>query len=92
MPHLGSSVEVVTNGLDKGKTKNLLNDQHIFTPQHYLVNKKDLDIKYFVDRLGYPLFVKPTSEGGHIGISDDSIIYEKVNLGNAVNWILDNNN
>jgi D-alanine-D-alanine ligase len=36
------------------------------------------------------LIAKPIREGGHIGISDDSIVYDNANLDKAVNRIFDN--
>jgi D-alanine-D-alanine ligase len=92
MPHLGSSAEVVAIGLDKEKTKKLLNENQIPTPGYFVADRGDFDIKYLAERIGYPLFVKPLREGGHIGISDASIVYDDVSLDGAVNRIFDNHN
>ena len=90
IPHFGSSAEAVTNGLDKKKTKKLLNESKIPTPRYFVANKGDFDIKSLAERIGYPLIVKPSREGGHIGISDDSVVYDDVSLDKAANRIFDN--
>jgi D-alanine-D-alanine ligase len=92
IPHLGSSAEAVAIGLDKEKTKKLLNENQIPTPRYFVANRGDSDIKHLADSIGYPLFVKPIMEGGHIGISDDSIVYDDASLDKAVKRILDNHN
>ena len=90
IPHLGSGAEAVANGLDKEKTKKLLNENQIPTPRYFVANRGDFDIKSLAERIGYPLIVKPSREGGHIGISDDSVVYDDVSLDKAANRIFDN--
>jgi len=78
--HLGSSAEAINNGLDKAKTKKLLNKHRIPTPQYFVVDEEDANLKQHANSIGYPLIVKPVSEGGHIGISSDSIVYDDASL------------
>lgn len=92
IPHLGSSAEAVAIGLDKAKTKNLLNENGIPTPPYFVANRGDSDINHLADSIGYPLFVKPIMEGGHIGINVDSIVYEPASLDKAINHIFDDHN
>jgi D-alanine-D-alanine ligase len=92
IPHLGSSAEVVAMGLDKGKTKIKLLENQILTPRYFVAHKRNSEIKSLAEIIGYPLIVKPIKEGGHIGITDDSIVYNDVNLDIAVNRIFDNHN
>jgi D-alanine-D-alanine ligase len=89
IPHLASSCETVAIGLDKARTKQLLQDNGIPTPKYFVVKNGDSDIEEDADRIGYPLFVKPIGEGGHIGIDEDSIIHDDVGLDKAVKRILD---
>ena len=89
IPHLGSSAEAVAIGLDKEKTKKLLFDNQIPTPRYFVANKGGFDTRCLAERIGYPLFVKPIGEGGHIGIGNDSIVYDDANLDKAVNRIFD---
>ena len=92
IPHLGSSTEAIAIGLDKARTKDLLIEKRIPTPRYFVANREDSDIKYQAERIGYPLIVKPIREGGHIGIREDSIIYDDVSLNKIVNRILDMHN
>ena len=92
VPHLGSSAEVIAIGLDKARTKKLLNEKRILTPRYFVANRDDSDIKYRAERIGYPLIVKPMREGGHIGIGEESIVYDDASLEKAVNRILDTYN
>ncbi len=87
IPHLGSSAKVVAIGLDKIKTKELLNENHIPSPQYFVAKNGDLNFKSHAKKIGYPLFVKPIYEGGHIGIWDDSIVYDYAGLERAINRI-----
>jgi len=89
IPHLGSSAEAIAIGLDKARTKKLLNEKRIPTPRYFVSNRDDSDIKYRAERMGYPLIVKPIREGGHIGIGEDSIVYDDANLDKVVNRIFD---
>ena len=89
VPHLGSSAEAIAIGLDKARTKGLLSEQRVPTPRYFVANREDSDIKYHAERIGYPLIVKPIREGGHIGIREDSIVYDDASLDKAVNRIFD---
>ena len=89
IPHLGSSAQVINIGLDKARTKDLLNKHNIPTPQYFVAQKGDLDVNQRANRIGYPLIVKPIREGGHIGIRDDSIVYDESSLIRIVNRIFD---
>jgi D-alanine-D-alanine ligase len=89
IPHLGSSAQVIDIGLDKARTKDLLDKHNIPTPQYFVAQKGDLDINQRANRIGYPLIVKPIREGGHIGIRDDSIVYDESSLIRIVNRIFD---
>ncbi|NOY99865.1 MAG: ATP-grasp domain-containing protein [Chloroflexi bacterium] len=89
IPHLGSSAESIAIGLDKARTKALLNKRRIPTPRYFVANREDADIKYRAERMGYPLIVKPIREGGHIGIRESSIVYDDASLDKIVNRIFD---
>ncbi|MGD8454793.1 MAG: hypothetical protein PVF83_00305 [Anaerolineales bacterium] len=89
VPHLGSSPETIAIGLDKAHTKAVLFTHHIPTPGYFVADRIDSSIEYNSKRVGYPLIVKPIGEGGHIGISDDSIVYNDADLYKAIQGILD---
>jgi D-alanine-D-alanine ligase len=90
--HLGSSAEAVRIGLDKARTKQLLEENQIPTPPYFVVNCEDLDLQDLTTTVSYPLIVKPIREGGHIGIGYDSIIHQPANLKQSVMHICDEYN
>jgi D-alanine-D-alanine ligase len=90
-PHLGSKADSILLGLDKGTTKHILQEAGIPTPQAFVARPGDAP-DMIVDqalKIGYPLMVKPTLEGGHIGISEDSIVSDTPRLLSAVSQIFD---
>jgi D-alanine-D-alanine ligase len=89
VPHLGSSAEAVEIGLDKVRTKECIIEHQIPTPQYFVAAKGDSNIGQRAQKIGYPLIVKPIGEGGHIGISADSIVYDEVSLEKNVNRIFE---
>jgi D-alanine-D-alanine ligase len=92
IPHLGSSTEAIAIGLDKSRTKELLIEKRVPTPRYFVAHREDSDIKYHAERIGYPLIIKPIREGGHIGIREDSIVYDDASLYKTVNRIFDTHN
>lgn len=88
IPHLGSDPETIRVGLDKARTKEILFKHDIPTPEFFVAGKVDSNIYKRSERIGYPLIVKPIAEGGHIGIGQDSIVYNDRSLGTAVQHIL----
>jgi D-alanine-D-alanine ligase len=90
--HLGSSAKVVAIGLDKARTKEVLNEKRVLTPRYFVAHREDSDSKYHAARIGYPSIVKPIREGGHIGIEEDSVVYDAASLDKIVNRIFDAHN
>jgi D-alanine-D-alanine ligase len=80
VPHLGSSVESIELGLDKARTKKLLNKNGVPSPRFFIVSSHATDMSSDVEKIGFPLIVKPIGEGGHIGIREDSIVYDDIAL------------
>jgi len=89
IPHLGSSAKAINIGLDKSSTKALLEEQHIPTPRYFIAKRDDSAINSRAEKIGYPLIVKPIHEGGHIGIREDSIVYNDAELNKIANRIFD---
>ena len=89
IPHLGSSAEANAIGLDKARIKALLSEKRIPTPRYFVAHREDSDIQYRAEKIDYPLIVKPIREGGHIGIRDDSVVYDDAGLDRAVKRIFD---
>ncbi|MBN2394824.1 MAG: ATP-grasp domain-containing protein [Anaerolineae bacterium] len=90
VPHLGSSAETVAIGLDKAKTKVLLDANQIPTPGYFVAHDDRVDLENHTENLAYPLIVKPLQEGGHIGISEESIVYDADELRAAINHVVEN--
>jgi len=89
VPHLGSNKETVAIGLDKARTKVLLETNQVSTPDYFVVGEQSPDLNVAAEGVDYPLIVKPLQEGGHIGISDDSIVHNDVALREAVDRVLE---
>lgn len=92
VPHLGSSAEAVEIGLNKATTKALLDEKGIPTPLYFVVNNQTSDSSLDLKRVGFPLIVKPISEGGHLGVREDSIVYDDIGLNKITNRIFDEYN
>jgi D-alanine-D-alanine ligase len=90
LPHLGSSAETVAIGLDKARTKALLDANQIPTPQYFVAYDDHVEPQSRAENLTYPLIVKPLLEGGHIGISEKSIVYNDAELHKAINHVVEN--
>jgi D-alanine-D-alanine ligase len=88
IPYLGSSAKVVAIGLNKAKTKALLDEHQVPTPRYFVADGHN-GHEYPAERVGYPLIVKPIAEGGHIGIREDSVVYDAARLDEAVKRIFD---
>jgi D-alanine-D-alanine ligase len=87
--HLGSSAKTINIGLNKARTKEFLDRYQIPTPRYFVSNGKDSEDRAQAEIIGYPLIVKPIKEGGHIGIREDSIVYDDASLKKNTNRILD---
>lgn len=88
IPHLGSTAETVFLAMDKAKTKTLLKNKGIPTPQFFIAERIDSNLNAQAEKIGYPLFVKPLNEGGHIGIGDHSIVHNAEQLQSEISNIL----
>ena len=87
IPHLGSPAQAVATGLDKARTKNILEKNGIPTPAFFVADDGTADLGELAEEIGYPLIVKPIQEGGHIGIGPDSIVQDEYRLETAVKQI-----
>ena len=68
IPYTGSGVSASAIGMDKWQTKLKWEEMNVVTPAYELVNA-DSDFAAIEQKLGLPLFVKPSSEGSSIGIT-----------------------
>lgn len=68
IPYTGSGVSASAIGMDKWQTKLKWQEAGVVTPAYELVNAES-DFAAIEEKLGLPLFVKPSSEGSSIGIT-----------------------
>jgi len=92
IPHLGSSAQSVEIGLDKAVTKGMLTRNGVPTPPYVVLDNRNTDNNSIARKLEFPLIVKPIREGGHIGIQEDSIVYDDVGLNKIAHRIFELHN
>lgn len=68
LPYTGSGVTASALGMDKLRTKLCWQGQGLTTPAWFLL-KKAHDIQACIEKLGFPVIVKPAQEGSSIGMS-----------------------
>lgn len=85
IPYTGSPPLAIGLCQNKGLTKNILRDKGIPTPESRVLNR----FEEWRGELGYPLFVKPLSEDGSIGITRDSYVRDELELKRQVNYIVE---
>jgi D-alanine-D-alanine ligase len=82
--HIGSPAATVESGLDKGQTQELLRKRGVPVAPSFTAAPGEPGVRAQARAIGYPLIVKPLSEGGHLGISDDAIVRDDDALERAV--------
>ena len=68
IPYTGSDVLASALGMDKLRSKMILESAGLPTPD-YMVLDEDTDLEYVVAYLGLPLMIKPALEGSSIGMT-----------------------
>ncbi len=84
VPYTGSPPLSLGLCQNKGLTKDILKARGILTPKYQILHRFE-DWKNEID---YPLFVKPLSEDGSIGITKESFVKDEVELKKRVEYIL----
>ena len=85
IPYTGSTAFVHTICLDKFVTKVILSFYGISTPKFILI-KENEDIPSNFS-LNFPVIVKPVREGGALGLTKDSVVYDFKGVKKCVNRI-----
>jgi len=85
IPYTGSKVLTLALALDKPMTKRVLSYHDLPTPAFQSFERVDEALD---DKLSFPLFVKPSSEGTGMGVSGQSIVRNEVGLREQVASIL----
>ncbi len=80
----GAGSRSLENCQHKGKAKDILVRNHILTPKYWIVTE-DLSNQNLEE--SFPLIVKPIHEDGSLGISNQSIVYNSMDLRKQVELI-----
>jgi D-alanine-D-alanine ligase len=84
VPYTGSPPLTLGLCQNKGLTKDILKSNNIPTPDYQVLNRfEDCNVG-----IGYPLFVKPLSEDGSIGITKESFVKNHIELKKRVEYII----
>jgi D-alanine-D-alanine ligase len=84
IPYTGSPPLTLGLCQNKGLTKDVLKAKKIPTPHYQVLNRS----KDWKGKMSYPLFVKPLSEDGSIGITKESFVRDDVELEKRVKYIV----
>lgn len=84
IPYTGSPPLALGLCQNKGLTKDVLRAKGIPTPEYQILNR----FEDWKGEIGYPLFVKPLSEDGSIGISRKSYVLEDASLKKQVEYLI----
>jgi len=83
LPCTGCPSAALDLALDKARTKKLLSEAGISTPQYQILTPAEL--KTF--NLNFPCLVKPVNEDASHGLSEDSVVYNLIDLKKQVEKI-----
>lgn len=86
IPYTGSDPLTLGLCLDKYRTKEILSYHHIATPAFALIDR----VEDLPEHLKFPLLVKPPLEGSSKGITDSSLVHDRVELKRELQRISDN--
>ncbi|MDI6791583.1 MAG: GNAT family N-acetyltransferase [bacterium] len=87
IPYTGSDSLTLGLCLNKVQTKHLFKANNIPTPHYQIFSTSS---QRPAPELKFPLFVKPSCEDASIGIKTDSVVYNKLELSEKVEFILKN--
>ena len=85
IPYTGSSPLTHAFSLNKEKAKEIFIANNIPTADFQTIDNINFKLK---KELKFPLIVKPVAEGSSIGITNDSVVYNEINLKKQVKKIL----
>lgn len=85
IPFVGSSLSTHIFGLHKHISKLLFKNADIPTANFQVFNSGEEAVKL---NLNYPLIIKPEHEGSSLGITDDSLVYDEIELKKGIHKVL----
>lgn len=91
--YTGSPPAVIGLTNDKWKTKQILNQNNISVPRGIQINIDNINnLESLICNLQFPLFIKPLSEDGSLGIDRDSVVFNIDTLRKKVEYIFNKYN
>lgn len=91
IPFSHSSMETIEICRNKDLTYQKLQESMIPVPSYFVLDThkrfRAKEILPKIDRIGYPLMVKPAGGGDSIGITPKSVVYNLVELKNKINYL-----
>jgi len=84
LPYTGSGVMASALAMDKIRSKQLFRAAGIATPDYVVINHPG-DARLAVEKLGFPMVVKPSGQGSSVGIG---MVFEPADLNDAVDIAL----
>ena len=87
IPYTGSDSLTLGLCLNKAQTKHLFKANNIPTPHYQIFSDSS---QRLAPELKFPLFVKPSCEDASVGIKADSVVYNRPQLSEKVEFILKN--
>ncbi len=90
IPHTGSGPISLATSLDKVRTKEVIRSNGIPTADYYVLDpaSHESQINDLLDRLSFPMFVKPIYEGTGVGIDTQSRVVDVDQLRKKVNELM----
>ena len=91
IPYTGSRALTLGLALNKSRVKEILNYYNIPTASHYLCNNSNIYRENGFSKVKdkFPLIVKPSREDASIGIDNNSIVRDEVQLKKRIEYIID---
>lgn len=85
IPYTGAPAMALANCQSKIFVKRILRSKGINTPKFFIVKKEK---KRYTHKLNFPLIVKPALEDASVGIENQSIVNNNLQLRERINYIL----
>jgi len=89
IPYTGAPAQALANCQNKILAKGLLSSNGIRIPRYFIVEN---NASRYNHRLNYPLLVKPSLEDASVGIENESIVHNRIELKKRVEYVLKNFN
>lgn len=86
IPYTGAPPLALANAQNKALTKRILHINGILTSRFMVIKYGE---KEFYHLLDYPIIVKPAYEDASVGIDNNAIVFDDIQLKNRINFVFD---